>query len=258
MSSTRRLALLLALAFATASFALAQSSTSESSSAEPAQAPAQADQSVSQGQISVQARIRARRAQRRAAAIHEAYDHRYEFTTGMGYLRFVPGPGVAPGPGLEHAHEYAWDFSLTRFRDERLGYTADLRGYYATAYVGLQPNNLNIIQGITNPAISQYAALAGPTYRFYLQPKYSVSGRLLGGIDHGNFSGDLAGGSPVLYGLWPNGNTFGISASIPVEYNLTPRLGLRVAPEYFFSGFGSTVQYTRGFTTGLTYRFGKQ
>jgi hypothetical protein len=165
---------------------------------------------------------------------------------------------VPPGPGLEHAHEYAWSAGFTRYLDERLGVTAEARGYYATAYVYLQPNNPNIIQGITNPAISQYAALAGPTYRFYLQPKFSVSGRVLGGMDYGKFSGDLAGGSPAVYGLWPNGYTFAISTSIPVEYNVTPRVALRVAPEYFFSGFGSTIQHTRGFTTGIVYRFGKQ
>jgi hypothetical protein len=61
-----------------------------------------------------------------------------------------------------------------------------------------------------------------------------------------------------LIGVWPDGYTFGASASIPVEYNLTPRVALRVAPEYFFTGFGSTVQSTRGFTTGVVYRFGKQ
>ena len=51
-----------------------------------------------QGQLSVQARIKARRAQRRAAAIHEAYSHSYEIYTGMGYLRFLPGPGVPASP----------------------------------------------------------------------------------------------------------------------------------------------------------------
>jgi hypothetical protein len=43
-----------------------------------------------------------------------------------------------------------------------------------------------------------------------------------------------------------------------VEYNLTPNIGLRVAPEYYFTGFGSTIQSSRGFTTGIVYRFGKQ
>jgi hypothetical protein len=268
MYSFRRFALLLVLGIAVATAALAQSSTSSSNPTAPGQVQAgqPAAQTESQGQLSVQARIRARRAQRRAAAIHEAYSHRYEEYTGIGLLRFVPGPGypaspgVPHGPQLEHAWDYAWNVGFTRYSNERLGYTIDGRGYYATAYVGIQPNNPYYVQGITNPAISQYAVLAGPTYRFYLQPKYSVSVRVLGGFEKGNFSGDT-NHSTILatdLGLWPDGYVFAGGASIPLEYNLTPNIGLRVAPEYFFTGFGSTVQYSRGFTTGIVYRFGKQ
>jgi hypothetical protein len=262
MSFSRRLTLLLALGLAAVTAALAQSSSSssipEAPSADQAQPPAQ-----TQGQISVQARIKARRAQRRAAAMHEAYAHRYEANLGFGYLRFNPGPGpVDPGTtthlGLQLAHEYAWDAGFTRYFDERLGVAAVGRGYYATAYVGGLRNPSN--NTLTNAAINQYTALIGPTYRFYMQPKFSVSGRVLGGVMHGNFSSDLGTYAPIStsFGVWPDGTTFAASASVPVEYNLTPNFGLRVAPEYFFSGFGSTVQYTRGFTTGVVYRFGKQ
>jgi len=170
----------------------------------------------------------------------------------MAYLRFEPGAK------LERAHDYAWNVGFTRYYDERLGVTIDGRGYYSTAYVGGLNNPSN--NAITNAAISQYAALAGPTYRFYVQPKYSISGRVLGGIEHGNFSANLGSwaATPTLFGLWPDGYVFAASASIPVEYNLTPNIGLRVAPEYYLTGFGSTVQYSRGFTTGIVYRFGKQ
>ncbi len=264
MSSSRRLALLLALGLAAVTAALAQSSSSSSTpeaSAPPAdQAQAQAP-AQSQGQTSVQARIRARRAQRRAAAIHEAYAHTYEANLGFGYLRFNPGPGLpaletTKPLGSELAHEYAWDTGFTRYFGERLGATLEARGYYATAYVGSINNPSR--NTITNAAIEEYTGLIGPTYRFYMQPKFSVSGRVLGGIMHGYFSGDLGTATPASFGLWPNGNTFAFSVSVPWEYNLTPSIGLRVAPEYFFSGFGSTIQSTRGFTTGMVYRFGKQ
>jgi hypothetical protein len=252
MYSSRRIALLLALSLVAATAALAQSSTSSSNPAAPDQAQAAQPAALSQGQLSVQARIRARRAQRRAAAIHDAYSHRYEAYTGMGLLRFEPGAK------LERAWDYAWNVGFTRYFDERLGVSVDGRGYYASAYVG-GPNNVTN-NAITNPAISQYAVLAGPTYRFYLQPKYSISGRVLGGFTKGNFSGDT-NHSTILsteLGLWPDGYVFAAGVSVPVEYNLTPNIGLRVAPEYYFTGFGSTLQYSRGFTTGIVYRFGKQ
>jgi hypothetical protein len=266
MSSSRRLALLLALSFAAVTAGVAQSPASSSNPA-PDQAQAAQTAGEAQGQLSVQARIRARRAQRRAAAIHDSYAHLYDAYFGMGYLRFVPGPGypasgnVPHGPGLVRAHEYSWNVGLTRYYSERMGVTVDGRGYSGTAWVGLQPDNTNnYVQGITNPAISQYAVLVGPTYRFYLQPKYSISGRVMGGFTQGNFSGDTNHDTKLStgLGLWPDGDTFAASASIPVEYNLTPRVGLRVAPEFYLTGFGSTEQKSLGFTIGMVYRFGKQ
>ncbi|HEY1253944.1 MAG TPA: hypothetical protein VGF01_04100, partial [Terracidiphilus sp.] len=102
--------------------------------------------------------------------------------------------------------------------------------------------------------------MAGPSYRFYLQPKFSVSVRGLAGFEKGNFSGDT-NHSTVLatqLGLWDNGYTFAATPAIPFEYNVTPKIGLRVAPEYYFSGFGSTIQHSRAFTLSFVYRFGKQ
>ena len=252
MYSSRRIALLLALSIGATTAVLAQSSTSSSNPAAPDQAQAAQPAAQSQGQLSVQARIRARREQRRAAAIHEAYSHRYEEYTGMALLRFEPGAK------LERAWDYAWNVGFTRYFDERLGVTVDGRGYYATAYTGI--NYLGGTNPYTNPAISQYAALAGPTYRFYVLPKYSVSARVLGGIEHGNFSAntDHSTFTSTALGLWPDGYVFAAVASLPIEYNLTPNVGLRVDPEYYFTGFGSTIQSSRGFTTGIVYRFGKQ
>jgi hypothetical protein len=252
MSSFRRLTLLLALALPAMPFAFAQSSSS--ATPEPGQSqdqasPAQQSTGESQGQLTVQARIRQRREQRRATAIHDAFDHRWETYIDMGYLRFQPGPS------LQRLTYYAWETGLTRFSSERLGFTLDGRGYFGTAYVGLNTYS----QGAsTRPAISQYDVMLGPVYRFYLQPKYSISGRVLGGWAHGNFSGDTNGITPTLLGLYPDANTYAASASIIGEYNLSPSVAFKLAPEYFFTGFGSTTQASRGFTAGLVYRFGKQ
>jgi len=194
----------------------------------------------------VQARIRARREQRRAAAIHDAYAHRWETYVGMGYLRFQPGQY------RQHLTFYAWDIGLTRYFNDRLGITAAGRGYYGTAYVGLNP------YGLTRPSIAEYNAMAGPTYRFYMQPRWSISGRAMGGYAHSNFSADTNGLGGKTLGLWPDGATFSASAAVIGEVNLTPAIAFRLAPEYFFTGFGSTIQSSRGFTTGIAYRFGKR
>jgi hypothetical protein len=259
MRSFCLLALLLALTIPAMHAVQAQSSSSNPPSPAPDQAPAQ-DQGQAQPQqpqgetpqqLSVQARIRARREQRRATAIHDAYSHTYETFADMGYLRFKPGPS------LQRLTYYAWDTGLTRYFNERFGVTADGRGYYGTAYVGLNFSN------ITRPAISQYDALIGPTYRFYLQPRYSIAGRVMGGFAHGNFTGDTNGFGSICTSassclLYPDGSTYAASAAIIGELNFTPNIGFRLAPEYFATGFGSSFQNSLGFTGGIVYRFGKQ
>lgn len=256
MSSFRRFAVLLALILPALYVIQAESSSSSSNPATPTQDQAQQSAAENQGQVSVQARIKARREQRRAAAIRDAYSHTYEIYAGAGYLRFVPGPT------LMRLNEYSWDAGFTRYFSERLGVTLDGRGTYGTAFIepqqGIQPNGPFAGQvGLTKPAISQYAVLLGPSYRFYAQPKYSISGRVMGGYAQGDFTGDM-NGYGTLGVLYPDGKTYAAEASILFEYNLTPTIGIRVAPEYLLTGFGSTTQNNLGYTAGIVYRFGKQ
>lgn len=260
MFSFRRLAIVLALASAVLPVLPAQSSSSSSNPAVPDQQPPQGQQppaaqpqaQATPQQLSVQARIRARREKRRADAIHETYDHLYEIYVGAGYLRFTPGPI------LQRVNEYDWNVGFTRYFNERLGVTVDGRGYYGTPFI--EPTEGNPQAGsvrLDKPAISQYAGLIGPMYRFYIQPKYSISGRVMAGYAAGNFTGDT-NGFGTLGVLYPSASTFGAEASVFFEYNVTPRVGLRVAPEYYATGFGSTIQNNLGYNIGLVVRFGKQ
>ena len=252
MQSFRRLALLLAFTCAALPAAFAQSSSDSTTGGSQSSSQAGSTQPSAgelQGQATVQARIRQRREQRRATAIHDAYDHRWETYLNLGFLRFIPGPSQ------QRLNFYAWNTGLTRYWNERLGFTLDGRGSYGIAYVGINTYSQG---GFTRPQVSMYNILFGPTYRFYMQPKYSIAGRVMGGWSYGNFSGDTNGISPTLLGLYPDGSTFGLSISIVGEYNLTPSVAFRIAPEYLATGFGSTVQNSRGFTGGIVYRFGKQ
>lgn len=244
MFSSRRLVLLLALGTFAGTGLHAQSS---SSSAPPAQQPTTS--TPNSGSLSVQARIRARREQRRLAAIQDVYSHLYEAYVGGGYLRFNPGPS------LQRLNEYTWDVGVTRYFNQRLGVTIDGRGTYGTAYV---PINETTNSAIVKPAISQYEGMIGPTYRFILHPRYSISGRILAGGGYGHFSSDLGSFTPAEVGLYADGPTIAVSAGAPIEYNLTPTVGLRVVPEYLLTNFGSTTQNSLGFTAGFAIRWGKQ
>ncbi|HTX77202.1 MAG TPA: hypothetical protein VMD29_13415 [Terracidiphilus sp.] len=222
--------------------ASAGSQQQPSQQGEAQQAPA----NPNQGSQSVQERIRQRRAARRAQAIKDVYSHLYEGYVGMGYMRFVPGPNQ------QRTTMYAWNAEFTRYYSERFGVTLDGRGNYGTAYVGINPYNQ------TRPSIAFYSGMLGPTYRFLLHPRYSVSGRAMAGYAHSDFSGDTNGFGTQNLGLYPDGGTYSASVSIAGEYNLSNNLGLRLAPEYDFTGFGSTLQASRGFTGGFVFRFGKQ
>jgi hypothetical protein len=253
MSSFRRFALLLALILPALYVVQAESSSSSSNPATPAQDQAQQPAAPDQGQLSVQARIRARREQRRAAAIHDAYGHLYEIYAGEGYMRFrLPSP-------LMRVNENMWNAGVTRYYSERLGLSLDARGIYGTAFI--EPTEGTPITagdaGVTHPAISQYTVMVGPSYRFYTQPRYSISGRVMGGIALGDFTGDT-NGDGTLGVLYNDGSTFAANVSIMGEYNISPNLGLRVAPGYTLTGFGSSMQNSLGYTLGIVYRFGKQ
>ena len=229
-----------------------QAGSGQAGSGQAGQDQASQDQASQEtaGQISVQERIRQRRTQRRATAIHDAYDHQFESYAGMGYLRFQPGAH------LQRTTFYGWNTGLTRYYSERFGINVDARGYYGIAYTGE-------IQGVSNaantrPKISEYNVLAGPTYRFYMQPKYSISGRVLGGFALGNFSGDTNGFGSTTFGIWPDATTYAVSGSVIGQANVSPGLSIRLTGEDFATGFGSTIQNSFGFTAGFVYRFGKQ
>jgi hypothetical protein len=231
--------------FLTVSFA-AWAQSSSSSSTPPQDQTQQPAATENQGPTSVQARIHARREARRAQAIHDTYAHLYEAFVGGNYQ------WLKPGPNLQRNVMYSWDAAVTRYWSEKLGLTFDGRGYYGTAFVGLNPTSL------TRPSISTYSVLVGPTYRFRMRPRYSLAARAEGGVAIANFSGDTNGFGTAVLGLYPDGPTYAFAGSIIGEWNLTPTFSLRLAPEYMATGFGSSYQSNLGFTYGLVYRFGKQ
>ncbi len=245
----RRFVFLLALVLPAAVVVHGESTDSSSSSSLDGQQESQAQPpagAATQPQMSVQERIRLRRAQRQAQTIHDTYSPKWEAFLGTDYLRFTPGPDK------ERVAYYGWDTGLTRYLTERLGVTADMRGYYGTAYVGLN------FAAITRPAISEYGMLMGPTYRVYLRPKYSVSARVLGGATLGNFSSDTNGFGSTALGLYPDGYTYAVDPGLIGEANVSPDLSLRVGGEYYLTGFGSSFQHSFGYTVGFVYRFGNK
>src|SRR3984893_3916748 len=228
---------------------MAQNPTDSSSQAP---APAQTEpENPQQNQVRLaqeaQARIRARRAQRTQRVIQDTYSHKFEVYGGGGYTRF------RPGGSLQHINESAWDVGFTDYLRAPLGGTADLRGYYGTAFI--TPNQFNIFQ----PSISEYSFMAGPQYRFVRREHWAISGQVLVGGSKGNFNANGAELPSPLVGLWSNGTSVSFAAGVPIDYNVGSGLAVRLQPGYWLTTFGSTTQVKNlGFNAGLVYRFGRK
>lgn len=212
------------------------------------------------------AKVRSRKAQRTAALIQDIYTHKFELYAGGGYLRF------RAGDSLQKVTEAAWNVGITEYIRPRLGLTLDARGYYGTAYT------YNNVFQIFKPSISQYTFMAGPQYRVTRGARFATSVRVLAGVDHGNFDTGLGGYHARDLGLYDNSTALAINASVPIDYNLSPGLALRVAPDYLFTNFGgqkitavdpasgfpiafssvTSTQHNLGFTAGIVYRFGRR
>jgi len=244
MSLNRRIAFLLALGTLALPLANAQSAGSK-----PSDQTKQSTQQSNSGAATVQQRIKLRREQRRQAAIHEAYNHMFDVNVGGGYLRFTPGST------LQRTNQISWDLGVTRYYNERFGISFDGRGYSSDAFV--QPKAYN--QNVTRPTVSEYAVMAGPSYRLYLDPRFSVAVRAMGGWAYGDFSQSTSGNQALstYLGLYKDGSSYAGNASVLVDYNVSPNLALRVAPDFQLTGFGSTTQPSLGYQIGVVYRFGK-
>jgi hypothetical protein len=227
---------------------IAQNSTSSSTTDPQAQA---APENPQQNQVRLaqeaQARIRARRDQRKQRVVQDTYSHKFEVYGGGGYTRF------RPGGSLQHINESAWNAGFTDYLRGKLGVTVDLRGYYGTAFI--TPNPFNIFK----PSISQYSFMAGPQYRLVAREHWAIGAQVLAGASRGNFAANEALLPGTLVGLWQSGTDFSLGAGVPVDYNLSPALAVRLQPTYWFTTFGSTSQVKNiGFTSGIVYRFGRQ
>jgi hypothetical protein len=195
-----------------------------------------------------QARVRQRRAQRIAAIVQDTYSHKYEVYGGYAFVR------MRPGHDLQNFTENGYAAGFTQYFTNKLGITAEGRGLYGTAYVG----NLQNIYNIYEPSVSNYSVSAGPSYRFYMRQKWSVSAVGMVGIAHDLFYANSQSVPGTLVGLYPNEWRLSATIGVPIDYNLGPGLSIRLTPNYYMTNFGSEIQNNKSVTAGFNYRFGRR
>jgi hypothetical protein len=188
----------------------------------------------------------ANRKARIARTIAETYGHAWEAAGGGGYMRY------RSGPYLQQNNEVSFWVTTQYTLNPKLGILGTVQGSYGKAKIG------NTIYDIANPPISEYAFLAGPSYRFVGQEKYSVSGFVQGGMDLGKFAGASKGFTAAEIGVWQGDFAAAFTVGAKLEYNFDPSLSFRLMPEYLGTTFGSTLQNSKVLNVGFVYRFGHQ
>jgi type II secretory pathway pseudopilin PulG len=189
----------------------------------------------------------ANRRARIARQIADTYTHSWETGGGGGWVRF------RSGQYLQKNSEITFWANTTYYLNQKLGITGEVRGGYGNAKVG------NNAFDISDPQISEYPFLVGPTYRFRLREHTAWSAFALAGTAIGKFDGDSKGIPSTDVGMWPSTNARpAFSAGVNLDLNLYPNLAFRITPSYLGTTFGGTLENNAGFEMGLVFRFGRQ
>lgn len=186
---------------------------------------------------------------REAQLVTDTYTHRWEIYVGGQYMRF------RPGPSLHNSGMGGWTLGVTRNFTPRFGITADARGYYGS-------NSLGPVNGggynVYNASFSVFPFTIGPQYRFYGSSKWSISAAAQVGAIYGYFDANTNGIPAQLVGFYPAGIKGAAIVSANIDYNVSPTLAVRLAPNMMLNNFGGEINHNQGFLAGLVYRFGRQ
>jgi hypothetical protein len=175
------------------------------------------------------------------------YRNKYDLYGGLASSHFNAGPALIPGANLG-----GFDLQGTMWFGMRLGATANVRGYYGTT--GVVPNPYNI----HGPFIMEHLFMAGPSIRGPKNEHAALTFHGLVGGSYGVFNSALNQGltGPNL-GLFNNGLTFATALGGSLDLNRSPRLSVRLSPDYILTRFGGVSQNEFAISIGILYRLSK-
>jgi hypothetical protein len=175
------------------------------------------------------------------------YKNKYDIYGGFASSHFNAGPALIPGANLG-----GFDLQGTMWLSMRLGATANVRGYYGTT--GVVPNPY----GIRGPFIMEHLFMAGPSIRGPKNEHSALTFHALVGGSYGIFDSAIDQGltGPNL-GLFSNGVTLATALGGSLDLNRSPRISVRISPDYLLTRFGGVSQNEFAISVGVLYRFSK-
>jgi hypothetical protein len=175
------------------------------------------------------------------------YRNKYDLYGGLASSHFNAGPALIPGANLG-----GFDLQGTLWFGMRLGATANVRGYYGTT--GVVPNPYNI----HGPFIMEHLFMAGPSIRGPKNEHAALTFHALVGGSYGVFNSAINQGltGPNL-GLFNNGFTLAAALGGSLDLNRSPRLSVRLSPDYLLTRFGGVSQNEFAISIGILYRLRK-
>jgi hypothetical protein len=181
-----------------------------------------------------------------AAATNAAeYGNRWDVFGGFTYNYFTTTYGHALKSSL-----YGASAQGTAWLSPLVGGVAALR--WGSGTIAIDPNQF----GITNPRISQTLFLFGPEIRPFRKDKWAIGGHVLIGGTYGIFSHDLQGVPPNQVGLYADQLAFAVATGGTFDYAITPRLSIRVIPDFQPTFYGHSSQKDFAGQFGVAYKFG--
>jgi len=178
------------------------------------------------------------------------YAERWDFFGGAQYSHFNP----SPGRGVEAINLLGWQGDATAWMRDHFGLEGTARGLYGTLVV---PPNTEKIPA--NPQMSEHLFLFGPNFRMLRGKNLTFGMHGLIGAAYGAFdTGFPAGTRPQDVGIFNNKLALGLVTGAWADYNLGPRLSVRIVTDFQPTHYGFTWQKEFAGSAGIVYKFGSR
>ena len=191
------------------------------------------------------------------------YDNRYEIYGGFSYANGQAGQSLPKHynmGGGEVMGTY-WFGSHFGIPSNHLGVIADYRFGAGTSPVLARAT----VFGLNRILVYQNIASGGLQYRSIKNRYAAIDFHVLAGATHGTFDTAITGypqntgqqPTTDIVGVYSNRTSPWAAAGGSIDFNYSPKVGVRLQPDLVFEHFGTETREFFGISMGLVYRLGK-